>query len=118
MPERPQVSQIVIDEFTKLIDSQDVKGFAKYNETIDDAPDEKYDWKLMALEESADLQKYLVKRIAELEKVIATAARKSTRFCKYLALENENLSLAKENAELRDKLDTVTQAYQALLKAK
>jgi hypothetical protein len=115
--DRPKISQIVIDEFTKLIDSQDVKGLEKYNTSIDEAPDEIYDWKLMALEESADLQKYLLKRIAELEKVIAAAARKSTRFCKYLALESENLSLAKENAELKEKLDTVTKAYEALLKA-
>jgi hypothetical protein len=117
MQQRPVVSQMVIDEFTKLVDSQDVKGLAKYNQSIDEAPDEKYDWKLMALEEGADLQKYLVKRILELEKVIAAAARKSTRFCKYLALESENLSLAKENVELTEKLDTITKAYEALLKS-
>jgi hypothetical protein len=115
--QRPKVSQIVIDEFTKLIDSQDVKGLAKYNQSIDEAPDEKYDWKLMALEEGADLQKYLIKRILELEKVIAAAARKSTRFCKYLALEGENLALAKENSELKEKLKLKTQAYEALLKS-
>jgi hypothetical protein len=115
--QRPTVSQIVIDEFTKLVDSQDVKGIAKYHETIDDAQDEKYDWKLMALEEGADLQKYLIKRILELEKVIAAAARKSTRFCKYLALESENLALAKENQELKETLQTTRQAYEALLKS-
>jgi hypothetical protein len=115
--QRPKVSQIVIDEFTKLIDSQDAKGLQKYGESIDEASDKEYDWKLMALEEGADLQKYLIKRILELEKVIAYAARKSTRFCKYLALENENLSLAKENAELKEKLELKTQAYEALLKS-
>lgn len=115
---RPVTSQIVINEFAKIVDSQDLKGYQKYGESIDEAADEKYDWKLMALEESADLQKYLVKRIAELEKVIAAIGRKNTRFCKYLALEHENLAFAKENKELKEKLETVTQAYQALLKAK
>lgn len=68
MANRPETSQIVIDEFTKIIDSQDTKGIKKYQETIDAAKDEKYNWELMALEETADLQKYLVKRIKELEK--------------------------------------------------
>jgi len=67
---RPKTSQIVIDEFSKIIDSQDHKGFNKYHRTIDEAKDKDYDWKLMALEETADLQKYLVKRIQELEKEV------------------------------------------------
>ncbi|MCM3763468.1 hypothetical protein [Neobacillus niacini] len=63
---RPLTSQIVIDEFTKIIDSQDEKGFKKYGTTIDQANNKDYNWELMALEETADLQKYLVRRIAEL----------------------------------------------------
>jgi len=59
---------MVIDEFSKIIDMQDHKGIDKYGRTIDEAKDSDYDWKLMALEETADLQKYLVKRIKELEK--------------------------------------------------
>lgn len=65
---RPATSQTVIDEFTKIIDSQDGKGFAKYGKSIDEAIDKDYNWELMALEETADLQKYLVRRIKELEK--------------------------------------------------
>jgi hypothetical protein len=44
---RPVVSQIVIDEYSKVVDSQDDKGIEKYNRTIDDAPDEEilYYWK-------------------------------------------------------------------------
>lgn len=71
MKRRPKSSQMVIDGFTEIVDSQDEKGFEKYKVTLDDARDEDYDWKLMALEESVDLQKYLVMRILELEKEIA-----------------------------------------------
>jgi hypothetical protein len=66
--QRPKTSQMVIDEFTNIIDSQDNKGFAKYGKSIDEADDTKYNWELMALEETADLQKYLVRRIKQLEK--------------------------------------------------
>lgn len=65
---RPIISQIVIDEFTKIIDNQDEKGLEKYRKTIDDAADEEYSWQIMALEETADLQKYLVKQIQMLKK--------------------------------------------------
>lgn len=67
---RPLVSQIVIDEYSKVVDSQDDKGIEKYNRTIDDAPDEDYNWELMAIEESVDLNKYLVRRIMQLKKEI------------------------------------------------
>jgi hypothetical protein len=67
---RPVVSQIVIDEYSKVVDSQDDKGIEKYNRTIDDAPDEDYNWELMAIEESVDLNKYLVRRIIQLKKEI------------------------------------------------
>lgn len=63
---RPEVSQIVIDHFANIVDSQDKKGIEKYGTTIDDAKNEDYDWNLMALEESIDLNKYLVKKIQEL----------------------------------------------------
>jgi hypothetical protein len=65
--QRPLTSQIVIDEFAKIVDSQDRKGFKKYGTTIDNADDEKYNWELMALEETADLQKYLVRQITQLK---------------------------------------------------
>ncbi|MBO0961464.1 hypothetical protein J1P26_17295 [Neobacillus sp. MM2021_6] len=64
--QRPITSQIVIDEFAKIVDAQDDKGLKKYQTTIDEAKNENYNWELMALEETADLQKYLVKRIVEL----------------------------------------------------
>jgi uncharacterized coiled-coil DUF342 family protein len=67
---RPATTQKVIDEFTKILDSQDLKGVEKYGVTIDAADDNKYNWLIMSLEETADLQKYLVKEIKRLEKVV------------------------------------------------
>lgn len=66
MIERPETSQIVIDGLTSVVDGQDLKGIVKYNETIDEAKDVNYNWELMGLEESVDLNKYLVKRIKQL----------------------------------------------------
>jgi len=67
---RPLTSQLVIDEFAKIVDAQDIKGFKKYGTTIDEASDLTYNWELMALEETADLQKYLVRRIMQQEEEI------------------------------------------------
>ena len=68
---RPKTTQIVIDEFTKLLDSQDDKGLMKYGTSIDSAEldenGEPYDWPLMAMEELADFSKYQVKEIKRLE---------------------------------------------------
>lgn len=64
---RPLTSQLVIDEFAKIVAAQDIKGFKKYGTTIDEASDTNYNWELMALEETADLQKYLVRRIMQQE---------------------------------------------------
>lgn len=65
---RPRISQMVINEFTALVDAQDSKGIEKYGRTIDDAIDEDYDWRVMALEECADQLKYLVRDVKRLEK--------------------------------------------------
>lgn len=56
---RPDVSRELIMRFVSVVDKQDRKGMRKYGKTIDDATD--YDWNLMALEESVDLNKYLIK---------------------------------------------------------
>lgn len=65
---RPKISQEAIDIFSYVVDKQDRKGFAKYNETIDDAHDEEYDWSEMLLEEMVDGMKYAVKEIVRLRK--------------------------------------------------
>jgi regulator of replication initiation timing len=98
--ERPKTSQFVINEFAKIIDSQDEKGYEKYGKSIDEAIDADYNWELMALEETADLQKYLVRRIAEL--------KKENHF---LNLDNQYLSerLKKAGQEIESYIDDLEQ---------
>lgn len=100
---RPLVSQTVISEFARIIDAQDEKGIKKYGTTIDEARDSEYDWKLMALEETADLQKYLVKRIKELEKENRNLRDQVFELKKKTSLKvyAKNLELIKENAMLK-----------------
>ncbi|WP_284037441.1 hypothetical protein [Neobacillus sp. 114] len=81
--QRPLTSQMVIDEFTKIIDLQDEKGFKKYGTTIDQADNKDYNWELMALEETADLQKYLVRRILQVAGELVRAKEENRK------LENE-----------------------------
>lgn len=90
---RPLTSQIVIDEFSKIIDSQDKKGIEKYGKTIDEAVN--YDWELMALEEAADLQKYLVKEIIKLRAELHILKNKSL-----FKVYQENIELTKEIEKL------------------
>ncbi|CEG29591.1 hypothetical protein [Bacillus sp. B-jedd] len=110
---RPVTSQTVIEEFSKIIDSQDEKGMQKYGESIDSA--EGYDWKLMALEETADLQKYLVKEIRRLEGEKTYLERRNDQLIKrVMELKKrqtffedvlmENLHLAIDNKALRQQL--------------
>jgi hypothetical protein len=69
---RPKVTQMVIDEFTKVLDAQNKKGMAKYKVSIDDVEvdenGEPYNWPLMAMEELADFSQYQVKEILRLRK--------------------------------------------------
>lgn len=102
---RPMTSQIVIKEFSKIIDAQDQKGIEKYGKTIDDAVN--YDWELMALEEAADLQKYLVKEIVKLRAEIHILKGKS-----WFRVYQENLELVREVERLR----VIEQAYEGMKK--
>jgi hypothetical protein len=78
--QRPKVSQMVIDEFARIIDSQDIKGFEKYGRSIDDADDNQYNWEIMALEETADLQKYLVRMIIQLKNQMIKAYEREVSY--------------------------------------
>ncbi|OMF32358.1 MULTISPECIES: hypothetical protein [Paenibacillus] len=64
--ERPEVTQRIIE----LLDKQNEKGLKKYGTTIDQVSDMAYDWKLMALEEAADLIQYLQKEVIRLERLL------------------------------------------------
>lgn len=110
--ERPKTSQYVINEFAKVVDSQDTKGINKYDMTIDEASDENYHWLEMAGEEVADLMKYLVKEIIRLRKAVSLL-KFSQRKSLMDKLMRENLELAEEN----ERLKVVEQAYEALKKA-
>ncbi|MMZ50561.1 hypothetical protein D1872_122790 [compost metagenome] len=66
IPVRPEVTQRIIE----LLDKQNEKGLRKYGTTIDQVPDTAYDWKLMALEEAADLIQYLQKEVMRLERLL------------------------------------------------
>lgn len=90
---------MVIDEFTKIIDSQDTKGLEKYGTSIDEAKDEDYHWLEMASEEVADMFKYLVKEIRRLNKM-NRELRFSSRRQLLDKLLHENLKLAEERKML------------------
>lgn len=63
---RPVVTQRII----ALLDQQNAKGRTKYGTTIDDAPDEAYDWPIMAMEEAIDLMQYQQKEIMRQQREI------------------------------------------------
>lgn len=102
---RPLTSQIVIDNFIDIIDSQDKKGFEKYGKSIDEASNQDYNWELMALEETADLQKYLVRRIMQVTGELIKAKEEiSKQQQKIELLENElNNSYREVNYEFDPK---------------
>ncbi|ODA06129.1 hypothetical protein A7312_16305 [Paenibacillus polymyxa] len=64
--DRPEVTRRIIE----LLDKQNEKGLKKYGTTIDQVSDMAYDWKLMALEEAADLIQYLQKEVIRLERLL------------------------------------------------
>lgn len=53
-----------------LLDRQSDKGVQTYGHYLDDAPDENFDWRLMAMEELIDLAQYQQKEIMRLEKAL------------------------------------------------
>ena len=54
----------------RVLDKQNEKGMATYGQTLDDCPDEKYDWNVMAIEELVDAIQYLAKENLRLERKI------------------------------------------------
>lgn len=63
-----------MSEITKriieLLQRQNAKGLEKYGHTLDDCPADKYDWKLMAMEELIDLVQYQQKEIIRMEQLL------------------------------------------------
>ena len=52
----------------RVLDKQNAKGMATYGQTLDDCPDEAYDWNVMAIEELVDAIQYLSKENLRLNK--------------------------------------------------
>lgn len=66
--EKSHITNQVIKEFAKICIAQDEKGHKRYGKLLDDTNDDDYNWQLMALEESADLIKYMVRENMKLKK--------------------------------------------------
>jgi hypothetical protein len=111
--ERPAVSQFVINEFTKVVDSQDVKGINKYNKTIDEANNADYSWLEMAGEELADMFKYFVKEIIRLKSELHVLKCKSwfKVYQENIELVNEINKLKEENSKLKDDKDLFAKLF-------
>jgi hypothetical protein len=71
LPKKPRIEpdkdNTVKGRIIELLNKQTEKGLSKYGHTLDDCPDEKYDWRLMAMEELIDLAQYQQKEIVRLE---------------------------------------------------
>ena len=62
----PTVKERIVD----LLNKQTKKGVEKYGHTLDDCPEMKYDWRLMAMEEMIDCMQYQQKEIIRLERLL------------------------------------------------
>ena len=54
----------------EYFNKQTEKGLSKYGHTLDDCPDEKFDWRLMIIEELIDCIQYQQKEIIRLERLL------------------------------------------------
>jgi hypothetical protein len=55
----------------EMLNKQTDKGLEKYGHTLDQCPDEKYDWRLMVIEELIDCIQYQQKEIQRLERLLS-----------------------------------------------
>lgn len=120
---RPTVTQKVIDAFAEILDKQDEKGLKKYGVSIDEAlVDEDgnpYDWNVMALEECADLFKYLVKENRKLRaenEEIQQQLQKELE--EYLHNFNEQFKLTRHWEQTASNLTRANQELRQQLKGK
>jgi hypothetical protein len=61
------MSNTIRNKIVEMLDKQIEKGVEKYGHTLDSCPDDKFDWRTMALEELIDLVQYQEKYIRQLE---------------------------------------------------
>lgn len=60
----------------EMLKEREEQGLETYGETLADAPDENYDWRIMMIEELIDSHKYAIKEIIRLERLINTLEKK------------------------------------------
>src|SRR5699024_8009577 len=63
----PTIKNKVLASIKTLMDLQNEKGLKKYGQSLDDAPYEKYDWKIMIIEELIDALQYQQKEMMGIE---------------------------------------------------
>ncbi|MGG1481441.1 hypothetical protein ABE402_11110 [Bacillus smithii] len=74
-----EIASQVMDMLEEQIENQLNKGYSKYHQTLDDCPDEAYDWNSMLIEELIDGIQYLVKQNGILKrKLLQETARRIT----------------------------------------
>lgn len=60
----------VREVINRVLDKQNEKGMATYGQTLDDCPDDAYEWNVMALEEMADGMQYMAKENVRLRRLL------------------------------------------------
>lgn len=77
------------EKFNNWLDQRCDKGEETYNHTLDDCPDDKYDWRDMLIEELLDGLQYQEKEIKRLKKELAGKGRLLQVFAKPSPFEIE-----------------------------
>lgn len=72
-----EIASQVMDMLKERVEVQLNKGYSKYHQTLDECPDEAYDWDSMLIEELIDGIQYLVKQNGILKrKLLQETARR------------------------------------------
>lgn len=58
------------EEIIKILDKQNKKGMDTYGQTLDECPDDAYDWQQMMIEELVDALQYQIKENKRLKRII------------------------------------------------
>lgn len=62
--------RVIKKKIIEILDQQEQKGITTYGHTLEDCPDEDYDWDIMALEELIDALQYQIKENIRLKRII------------------------------------------------
>lgn len=84
-----EIAEKVIDIVSSNLEKQIEKGFLKYKQILDECPDGRYNFNIMAIEELTDAVQYLLKENKRLEKQLRKEKKKNIHLEK-LHLRNIN----------------------------